>query len=43
MNTEDWSERLPETVEWCYKVSKERDLDFDNIFPDLEWLKMYGN
>ena len=43
MNTEDWSERLPEMNEWCYKVSKERDLDFDNIFPDLEWLKMYGN
>ena len=42
MNTEDWSERLPETVEWCYKVSEKRDLDFNKIFPDLEWLEWYN-
>jgi hypothetical protein len=41
MNSEDWSERLPETVEWCYKVSDKRDLDFNKIFPDLEWLEWY--
>jgi len=41
MNSEDWSERLPETYEWCFKVSKSRDLDFLNIFPDLEWLEWY--
>ena len=42
MNSEDWSERLPETVEWCYKVSDKRDLDFNKIFPDLEWLEWYN-
>ena len=42
MNTEDWSERLPEMNEWCYTVSKKRDLDFNKIFPDLEWLEWYN-
>jgi hypothetical protein len=41
MNSEDWSERLPEMNEWCYKVSEKRDLDFNKIFPDLDWLEWY--
>lgn len=41
MNSEDWSQRLPEMAEWCYKVAKQRDLDFDKIFPEMIWLKEY--
>jgi hypothetical protein len=41
MEAEDWSERLPETAEWCYKVAKERFLDFNEVFPDLDWLEWY--
>ena len=41
MNSEDWSERLPETAEWCFKVADNRGLDFLKIFPDLEWLEWY--
>ena len=42
MNSEDWSERLPETAEWCYTIAKRRKLDFLKIFPDLEWLQWYA-
>ena len=41
MNSEDWSERLPEMAEWCYTVAEKRNLDFNEIFPDLEWLEWY--
>jgi len=41
MEAEDWSERLPETAEWCYKVAKQRFLDFNDVFPDLDWLEWY--
>tara|TARA_R110000787_G_scaffold6310_4_gene22285 strand:- start:24587 stop:26056 length:1470 start_codon:yes stop_codon:yes gene_type:complete len=42
MEADDWSERLPETAEWCYTVAKTRFLNFDEVFPDLEWLKWYN-
>ncbi len=42
MNSEDWSERLPETAEWCFTVAENRDLKFLEIFPDLEWLQWYS-
>ena len=41
MNSEDWSERLPEMAEWCYTVAETRNLDFNKIFPDMEWLEWY--
>ena len=41
MNSEDWSERLPETAEWCFTIAEKRNLDFIKIFPDLEWLEWY--
>jgi hypothetical protein len=41
MNAEDWSVRLPETAEWCYRVAEERGQDFDAIFPELSWLQDY--
>ena len=41
MDAEDWSERLPETAEWCYKVADQRFLDFNEVFPDLDWLEWY--
>ena len=41
MEADDWSERLPETAEWCYKVAKQRFLDFNDVFPDLDWLEWY--
>ena len=41
MDADDWSERLPETAEWCYKVAKERFLDFNEVFPELDWLEWY--
>jgi hypothetical protein len=41
MDAEDWSNRLPETAEWCYTVAETRGQDFDKIFPDMDWLKWY--
>ena len=41
MNSEDGSERLPEMSEWCFKIAEKRELDFIEIFPDLEWLEWY--
>jgi len=41
MDAEDWSQRLPETAEWCYKVAETRNLDFNKIYPDLDWLMSY--
>jgi hypothetical protein len=41
MNSEDWSERLPEMSEWCFKIAEKRELNFIEIFPDLEWLEWY--
>lgn len=41
MEAEDWTERLPETSEWCYKVARQRFLDFNEVFPDLDWLEWY--
>lgn len=41
MEANDWSERLPETAEWCYTVAKQRFLDFNEVFPDLDWLEWY--
>jgi len=41
MEAEDWTERLPETSEWCYKVATQRFLDFNEVFPDLDWLEWY--
>ena len=41
MNSEDWSERLPETAEWCSTIARRRKLNFLEIFPDLEWLQWY--
>jgi len=41
MQAEDWSVRLPETAEWCYTVAKKRDLNFNEIFPELDWLEWY--
>lgn len=41
MDAEDWSNRLPETAEWCYTVAETRGQDFDKIYPDMDWLKCY--
>lgn len=41
MDAEDWSNRLPETAEWVYKVAETRQLDFGAVFPEMEWLEMY--
>lgn len=41
MEADDWSVRLPETAEWCYTVAKQRFLDFNEVFPDYEWLEWY--
>lgn len=41
MKAEDWSNRLPETAEWCYRVAKERGIDFNASFPELDWLEWY--
>lgn len=41
MDADDWSVRLPETAEWCYRVAKERDLDFNEIYPEMDWLEWY--
>lgn len=42
LDSEDWTERLPETSEWCLKIARHRELDFNEIFPDLEWLQYYN-
>ena len=42
MDADDWSTRLPEMAEWCYKVGKQRNLDFNEIFPDYDWLEWYN-
>ena len=41
MNAEDWSERLPETAEWVFKVAENRGLNYFETFPHLEWLEWY--
>lgn len=41
MNAEDWSERLPQTAEWCYRVADARNMNFNEIFPELDWLEWY--
>lgn len=41
MDADDWRVRLPEMAEWCYTVAEERGLDFDEIYPDMDWLKDY--
>lgn len=41
MDAEDWSQRLPEMSEWCYKVANMRNIDFNKVYPDLEWLENY--
>ena len=43
MKAEDWSNRLPEMSEWCYTVAKERNIDFNEVFPELDWLEWYGS
>lgn len=39
MNSEDWTEKLPITKEWCIKLADHRNLDFYSTFPEWEWLK----
>jgi hypothetical protein len=41
MDADDWSVRLPEMAEWCYKMAKVRNIDFNETFPDLDWLEWY--
>tara|TARA_R110002153_G_scaffold29711_3_gene91109 strand:+ start:33323 stop:34738 length:1416 start_codon:yes stop_codon:yes gene_type:complete len=41
MHAEDWSSRLNATNEWCYKVAKQRNLDFNKTFPEMDWLEWY--
>ena len=41
MEADDWSERLPEMAEWCYKIAKMRNMDFNKIYPDMDWLEWY--
>ena len=36
MESEDWSLRLPETREFLQKCNKQRNLDFNTIFPDMD-------
>ena len=43
MKSEDWSNRLPETAEWCYTVAEKRNIDFNETFPELDWIEWYGN
>lgn len=42
MKAEDWSNRLPETAEWCYTVAEKRNIDFNKVFPELDWIEWYG-
>lgn len=41
MDADDWSVRLPEMAEWCYRMAEQRNIDFDEVFPDLDWLDWY--
>ena len=41
MNAEDWSTRLNATNEWCYKIAQQRNINFNKVFPDLDWLQWY--
>lgn len=41
MNAEDWSNRLPETAEWCHTVAKQRGINFNEVFPELDWLEWH--
>jgi hypothetical protein len=41
MDADDWSTRLPETAEWCYTVADKRFIDFNETFPDYDWLEWY--
>ncbi len=41
MDADDWSTRLPEMAEWCYLVAEQREQDFDEIYPEFDWLRMY--
>ena len=43
MKAEDWTVRLPEMAEWCYTVARERNQNFNEIFPELDWLEWYLN
>ena len=42
MIAEDWSVRLSETNEWCYKVADQRKINFNKTFPDYDWLQWYN-
>jgi len=41
MDAEDWSQRLPEMSEWCYRVADIRGLKFNDIYPEMDWLEWY--
>ena len=43
MEAEDWSTRLPEMAEWCYTVAQTRFIDFNETYPDMDWLEWYKN
>lgn len=38
MDSEDWSERLPELQEWIGLIDKNRNLDFRKTFPEMSGL-----
>jgi hypothetical protein len=35
MDSEDWSQRLPETIEWINLLDKQRGNSFSKTFPEL--------
>ena len=35
MKSEDWSNRLPETTEYLKAIDKHRNLNFEEIFPEM--------
>ena len=41
MDAEDWSQRLPEMAEWCYRVAEMRGLKFNEIYSEMDWLEWY--
>jgi hypothetical protein len=41
MDAEDWSQRLPEMAEWCYRVADMRGLKFNEIYSEMDWLEWY--
>ena len=41
MDADDWSVRLPEMAEWCYTVAEQRNLNFNEIYPEMDWLEWY--